>query len=429
MSRLHGFSDLVGLRVGVYGLGVEGRAALEQLKRLGIETVAVDDNDLGDGILLASDGGLEELHHCDVVLKSPGIPRRREDILALEDSGVLVTSPLALWLSGRDRAHVIGVTGTKGKSTTSSLIDFFLRALGVSSRLTGNIGQPPFDPLIEDADWTVVEISSFQAVDVTDAPGIVVVTSLGSDHLDWHGSLEQYHRDKLQLTHGQGHHLTIIPDDPELLIRRDEIGGDVVVSHEPDPELASALGLVGEHNARNVGLALRVVSLALHRSPAECREHIVDAAASFTPLPGRLTLVHRTQTPAPIDFIDDGLATNPLATSAALEAFTGRPVALIVGGFDRGMDYAPLAAAIRRHGDVRVTTTPAAGKRIGEVVRRDAPGVIVSDFDSLNEAVDAAVMSLGDGGVVVLSPGAPSFGQFHNWKDRSDHFTNYVRSL
>lgn len=416
MSRPRGFRELTGRRVGIWGVGVEGRAAHRAALLVTNDVVLVDDDPSSPDVMATNAGGLDALGTCDIVLKSPGIPRRRADVESLA-AQVHLTSALEVWLAGTDRGRVIAVTGTKGKSTTTALIDFFLRCAGKSSRSAGNIGAPPYDTECDDAEWTVLEVSSFQAVDLIEAPGVVVVTSLGSDHLDWHGSLSLYHRDKLSLTHTEGHHLTIIPDDPTLLLRRDEMGGDITVATGLDEELAAALGLVGRHNARNVTVALTAVARALHADIVNIRQAALAAADQFTPLPGRLTLVHQSDG---VDFIDDGLATTPLATAAALESLADRHVVLLVGGFDRGVDYRELFAAAAAHGSVEFVTTGPAGARIAESAPPSLPLTRGASFD---DAVRQAVRRMaGREGVVLLSPGAPSFDEFANWSERSAAF-------
>ena len=416
VSRPRGFRELANRRVGIWGVGIEGRAAHRAARVFTDDIVLVDDAPSSPDVLATNDGGLTALATCEIVLKSPGIPRRRADVEQLAHQ-VHLTSALEVWLAGTDRSRVIAVTGTKGKSTTTALIDFFLRAEGASSRRVGNSGEPPYDTEQVDTEWTVLEVSSFQAVDLIEAPGIVVVTSLGADHLDWHGSLDHYHRDKLSLTHTEGHHLTVIPDDPALLLRRDEIGGDITIAPGRDEELATALGLIGRHNAGNVSVALTVVARALHRASSEVRTTALAAADQFSPLPGRLTLVHRS---GDVDFIDDGLATTPLATAAALEAFPDRHVVLIVGGFDRGVDYRDLFHAVAAHGDVQLVTTGPAGDRIASSAPSTLPLVRATSFD---DAVRQALTHMADRrGVVLLSPGAPSFDEFTNWSERSAAF-------
>ena len=252
MSRPTGFADLLGKRVGLYGFGVEGRATARRLRDVAADLIIVDDEPRDEGVIATARGGLDALSTCDVVIKSPGIPRRRGDVVALEDRGIVITSALDLWLHETDVQRVIAVTGTKGKSTTTSLIAFLLRTLGEEAHELGNFGQPPYDPDLETSSgWLVLEVSSFQSLDMTRAPGLVVVTSLGSDHLDWHGSLEQYHEDKLTITRAPGEHVTLIAEHPALLAARPSMGGQVVVAAPDATGLAGDLGLLGAHNDSN----------------------------------------------------------------------------------------------------------------------------------------------------------------------------------
>jgi len=122
-------------------------------------------------------------------------------VLDLEAHGVTVCSALNLWFHDADRERVVAITGTKGKSTTTALVTYFLECLGEPAQRLGNIGQPPYDPDVDTSrGWLVLEVSSFQCVDLEIAPALIVVTSLGDDHIDWHGSVEKYRDDKLSLT-------------------------------------------------------------------------------------------------------------------------------------------------------------------------------------------------------------------------------------
>jgi len=430
--RPTGFADLAGKRVGLYGYGIEGRAVAARLAGVA-ELVIVDESDgLEPDVLVASRGGLEALLTCDVVLKSPGIPRRREDVLALEGHGVTVTSALNLWLHDVDRERVVAVTGTKGKSTTTALITFFLSSLGLEAQRLGNIGQPPYDPSVDTSTgWLVLEVSSFQAVDLDVAPAVIVVTSLGSDHVDWHGSLEQYRSDKLSLTQAAGPHHTLVADSATLREVRDQIGGEVDVVGPDTTGLAADLGLIGSHNDSNVALALRAVATLTGIDPATVRESIASVASSFTPLRGRLTLVATEELDgAQVRYVDDGLATSVLPAVAALEVFADEAVALIAGGFDRGVEYGELAEAlVSRSQPTTLITSGNAGLRISDEVRRRDKELVQHSATSMFEAVELARAALGEGGVVLLSPAAPSFDRYHNWEERSEDFTQVVRSL
>ncbi len=434
MLRPTGFADLAGRRVGIFGYGIEGHATHRRLRALAASLVLVDDAPArGRDVLVTTDGGHEALLTCDAVVKSPGIPRRRPDVLDLEDHGVVVCSALNLWLHDVDRSRVVAVTGTKGKSTTTALIAFFLRCAGDEAHRVGNSGRPPYDPQFDDTHgWLVVEVSSYQCVDIDVAPSVVVVTSLGADHLDWHGSLEQYRDDKLSLTRAEGWHRTLVADQATLREAGGQLGGDVTYVAPDDGGLVGPLGLLGAHNTSNVALALACVTALTERSRDEVIAAVADRAASFVPLPGRLTLVAtHAHDGGTVRFVDDGLATAPLPTLAALAVFADEPVALIAGGYDRGVDYTGLSDALAaRRPATTLVTMGDAGRRLAEATRERAPGVVQYRAATMGDAVAHALNALGGGGVVLLSPAAPSFDRYHDWEERSRDFAREVnRSL
>ena len=423
MFRPTGFSDLAQKRVGIYGYGLEGRAS-EQLLSGICELVIVDD-DPKAGVLVTSSGGLEELMTCDVVLKSPGVPRRSASVVQLEKNNVYVTSSLNLWMNQADRSRVIGITGTKGKSTTTALITFFLQCLGEKAQRLGNIGLPPYDTSVDTSTgWLVVEISSFQATDLDVAPKTVVLTSLGSDHIDWHGSLEQYRSDKLQLTRAGGEHTTFVPNSEVVHSESSQIGGTVVFVDSETSTLTEELHLLGEHSHSNVALALEVVSSVTNTPRSEVHAAVSTNASSFVPLSGRLTLV---ATKNGIKFVDDGLATSVLPAVAALDVFKDDSLALLIGGFDRGVDYVPLAQAIAtRTRPTMLLSMGPAGKRIVEETLKINSEIAHTSFELMDEALISGTEFLGTSGVVLLSPGAPSFDRYLNWEERSSDFVRAV---
>ncbi len=427
MFRPTGFSDLAGKRVGIFGYGIEGQAAAARLAQHA-ELVIVDDAaNIGPEILQTSKGGLEALAACDVVLKSPGISPYRSDVEELAKS-VTVTSALNLWMSEVDRDRVIGITGTKGKSTTTALTAFFFNAIGEKAHALGNIGVPPYDPSIDISEgWLVLEISSFQARDLESAPSIVALTSLGSDHLDWHGSLENYQRDKLSITQ-------LLPAPPIFFASSIESSnfGETATSVEPDTSgLTEALGLLGQHNHSNVALALSVVSRATGVNVEDITTKLKAVADSFTPLPGRLTEIGKEERAGLVTrYIDDGLATAALPTIAALSVFPEGDLALIAGGFDRGIDYEPLVEVIAsRTARTVVITMGEAGSRIGALVHAANPDLQLMHASDLRSAVELARSSMNRGGVVLFSPAAPSFDHFKNWAERSAAFAKYANCL
>ncbi len=424
------WSDLPGRRVGLYGLGVEGMASLRRCRALDIDPVLVDDSpsaatDLG--VLETSAGGLPALAGCEVVIKSPGISRYGPVVSALRDAGVTVVGGLGLWLAGSDLSRVLVVTGTKGKSTTTSIAAHLLSAWGYRSLLAGNIGKPPYDPQVsEDYDYWVVEVSSYQATDLPVTPPVAAVTSLHPDHLPWHGGdPEIYYRDKLSALAQPGAEVTVANGDSALLRSHAELLGPRVrwvhAADDPDAAWMDALGLIGLHNRRNALIAaesLRAMGIA----EASDVSSLGLGAAGFVGLPSRLREVGRR---SGVAFVDDNLSTNVLPALAAVDAFPDRRVALIVGGQSRGIDYAPLAVGLRsRVAPLVLVTVPTNGPDIhAQVAAAGAgPSVSIVDTTSLEQAVTMAAGWAEPDGVVLLSPAAPSFDLFRDYRARGEAF-------
>ena len=425
------WSDLPGTRVGVWGLGREGHANVRKLRALGVDPVLVDDRPADPDVLATSEGGLAALQRCDVVVKTPGLSRYRPEVALLTGLGIPVVGGLGLWLAGQDLHRVLCVTGTKGKSTTASLTGHLLTGLGYKCLVGGNIGVVPYDPAEQAGfDYWVIEVSSYQATDLPCTAPVTAVTSLHPDHLDWHGGVEQYYRDKLSMCTQPGADLIVANGDSELLRQHEELLGPRVewVSHDDEPgaQWPEPLALLGRHNRRNALIARRcLVALGVPGSGDD--RALRAAAAGYHPLPSRLAPIG---TIAGVTFVDDSLSTNVLPTVAALDAFGDRRIALIVGGHDRGIDYAPLAAGLAaRDAPTYVLTLPDSGPRIRAEIERVAAGLSVTDCPGLAEAVAAGFRWARPDGVVLLSPAAPSFGQFRDYRDRSEAFAAAVRAL
>jgi UDP-N-acetylmuramoylalanine--D-glutamate ligase len=432
------WSDLRGARVGVWGLGREGLASVRKLASLDLEPVLVDDRPQAvaiDGlpVLATGYGGLATLEKCDVVVKSPGISRYRPEVARLEERGVAVAGGLGLWLQETDPRRVLLITGTKGKSTTASIAGHLLNGLGGRALVGGNIGQPPYDPEVAAQPWDywVIEVSSYQATDLPCSTPVVAVTALHPDHLDWHGGVDQYYRDKLSICTLPGADLTVANGDSDLIREHAALLGPRVdwvhATGDPDATWMEPLGLIGGHSRRNALIARHALQ-AMGISGAADDQALRRAAEGFVPLDHRLQV---TATVDGVTFVDDSLSTNVLPTLAALDAFPGRRVALIVGGHDRGIDYIPLAAGLRgRPAPTLVHTLPDNGPRIHAEVESVLPGSAavegIIDCDDLDAAVTRAFDWARPDGIVLLSPAAPSFGHFRDYRDRAQAFTHAI---
>ncbi|HWU33171.1 MAG TPA: UDP-N-acetylmuramoyl-L-alanine--D-glutamate ligase [Marmoricola sp.] len=429
------FSDLSGHHVAIWGFGREGQAAFRRCRDLGI-TPVVAEPDLTEPPVYEALWGEEGVHallESEVVIKSPGVPVTGSLYQQLKLQGTMLTSVTDLWLN-ENADRTIGVTGTKGKSTTSALIDHLLRGMGASSALLGNIGNPVLDEPQPPAEIVVLEVSSYQSQSLTISPRWAVVTSLFPEHLTWHGSEEAYYNDKLHLVDG-GPEWVLSAPDPDLLARLEQrlpattelLTLNSSEIHVEDGDVvwpggrripAEALPLVGSHNAANIALALSAVCRLLSLDPGAAAGDLTTALASFRPL------AHRLETVPSDDrrrWVDDGLATAPAAVVASLQALGGTDICVIVGGADRGLDFAPLIDYWRNANGIEVVLIGAAGRRIADQLEHEP----ISGWhleESFAAAARWAHSDRNPATTVLLSPGAPSQDEYRDYVDRAEAF-------
>jgi UDP-N-acetylmuramoylalanine--D-glutamate ligase len=362
-----------------------------------------------------------------VVFRSPGISPYREDARALAARTTLTSGTgIALAEFAARDVPTLCVTGTKGKSTTSALAAVVLTSAGRPAVHAGNIGTPLLDVLLDGAvtDGTslVVEVSSYQAAAVEDWSGWGAVTSLAPEHLDWHGDVATYYRDKLHVFAGcEPGSVIISPQarplaeqhlDPAVLVDPAELVPPARLAGFPLERLS------GVHNVANLHVAL-AACVRMGADLDGAADPVRRAVAGFRALPHRLSPV---ATRDGVTFVDDTLSTTPVSVRAAIDAFAERPVTLIAGGQDRGLDYTDLAAAVvARGGTVQVLTIPDTGARFAADVRAAAAAAgveaPVTETASLAAAVAEALRTARPGGLVLLSPGAPSYNRFRNYEE------------
>jgi UDP-N-acetylmuramoylalanine--D-glutamate ligase len=361
----------------------------------------------------------------DVVIKSPGISAYKPELLDAQARGTRFTSGTALWFGEHPMANTIAVTGTKGKSTTSALIAHLARSIGVRTALVGNIGLPLLEMDEATADLWVIELSSFQTGEASGV-SLGVVTSLYEEHLDWHGSRERYVDDKLKLLASSGQVL-VNAAQPALLARATDhpslhTFGDAAHWHVAEGWIrrgtediirADRVAAPGLHNAINACAALAALEIVgLHARAA------APALSTFVPLPHRLQPLGKRDG---LDWINDSISTTPLASLAALESVGTRRAALIVGGHDRGLDWTPFVEAMRVHAPEAIVCQGRNGPRIADVLEAAGVPTVYRALD-LAAAVGAARDALRGDGIVILSPGAPSFDQFRDYAERGKRF-------
>ena len=444
-------SELEGQRVALWGWGREGRAAYHALRSRPVGAAqsrfagpltlfcnadeATEAGALGDPLLqLETQVTGEMLSGFDVVVKSPGISPYGEDARFACAHGTRFIGGTGLWFGERADARSVCVTGTKGKSTTTALLAHLLRASGLRTALAGNIGLPLLELLDAQADAWAIELSSYQTRDVAASgtrPHVAIVTNVFPEHLDWHGGEERYVEDKLALlTEGKPRIAVLNAADPRLsrLALPDSdvrwygtpeswhLRGDDLFRGEDKVLDTRLVPLAGRHNRSNLCAVLTAIeALGIDAMP------LAAQAASFQPLPNRLQVLGVR---GGLLWVNDSISTTPHASLAALDVFSDRRVAILVGGHDRGLDWQPFADALRIQAPAAVITMGQNGPRIQALLESVQPGAgfALQAAHDLAEAVALAREALDGEGVVLLSPGAPSFGAYRDYVARGRHF-------
>lgn len=415
----------------VYGLGRSGRGAARFLAGEGLRADWVDMKPGPDDLALMQELGFvqgDPAGSYDVVVAAPGVPIDHPDLLALRARGADVIGEVVLAARQRPTLPMVGITGTAGKGGTTVLVAHLLRACGVKALEGGNI-DPPLLDVVDEAEVAVVELSSFQLERV---PGlrlpVAVITNLGVDHLDRHGSIEMYHAAKLNITAGQrAGDVLVIPAGLRVsteatvrLFTADQInlsdGTEVLTPAElPEglhPANAAAAVLATEAMLRNLGRDVDVMPL---------RQGFLTAR----PVAGRFETVARAGN---VKFIEDSIATRTLAVEAALKRATP-PIAWLVGGRDKGAELEPLMAAAQGR-VTRVIAFGEDGEKLATQLGLPFETVTGTDSDDImRNATQAGFNALDGQGTVLLAPIGTSFDLFKDYKARGASFARAAQAI
>ena len=436
-------ADLGSRRVAIWGLGREGRAAIGFLRKHHprLPLVLLNDTaearipeEYGSNITFAfgAEGIANALTEVDVVVKSPGVSLYRDDIRSARKNGVQITSLLNLWFAEEPDLTTIAVTGTKGKSTTASLIAHILARLDRTVALAGNIGVPVTE--ISNADYAVIEVSSYQAADFEGVCDLAVLTSLYPEHADWHLTVERYIQDKVNLLiRSRCRIVNGAANDAVDPVIAGSLGRKYLFNvesglHSEDTEIFDGRDWIGSvcnpylaraHNRSNLCAALSVAKI-LHLDLAAA----LYAARDFCGLPHRQQELGESGN---ILFVDDSISTIPESTIAALAVYADRDVTVIVGGYDRGIDYGRLVEALTTDAAKAVICIGDTGSRIyaqmrAALNRMGSSGSSIYRANSMEDAVLHAMRVTPSGGVILLSPAAPSYGQYRDYIERGRDF-------
>ena len=365
---------------------------------------------------------LKQLQEYPLIVKSAGISPHIPEIKAAQESGINFTSHTQLFFEKCQSKRIIGITGTKGKSTTATLIHHILEVANQNSVLVGNIGIPALDSLKDITENTnvVFELSSHQLLDLHRSPSIAVLLPIFQDHLDYHSGMEEYRTAKLNITKYQSVEDFFVCHDSHKNVKTN--ARTVVFTESELPSYIKS-NLVGEHNKINVMAAMNVaVILGIDK------DIIKSAVASYKQLDLRL---QRYGPYNQITFVVDTLATIPEATIAAIDAV--KPHTLIAGGYERNQDYKKLAEKIIESNVEVLILFPTTGSRIrlevNSLLKQEKQEIVSVEANSMEEAVAHAYKYTPPNKTCLLSPAAPSFSIFKDYKDEAEQFHNCVKKF
>ena len=480
-----------GKKIALLGFGVENIAVGKFFTQQMIDFQILDKAEVGqlsteaqetiktDNLKIIT--GADYLSHLvdfDIVVRTPGIPYLAPEIQKAEKMGVEITSSTKLFFE-LCPAKIIGVTGTKGKGTTASLIYEIVKRniqetgnnnqtnqkfqISNSEKipglithksnfenvyLAGNIGIPAFQ-IIEDVkprDIVIFELSSFQSQDMKSSPNIAVIVNLDQDHLDYHKSLEEYRSAKYSILKYQNpDNFAIINwDYPELrkvakfgkakkyyFSSKEEVDQGAFVSEKGEVFLTigqkekvcseGKIKLIGRHNLENIAAASIVGKIL--QIPIE---NISGTVKDFQGLPHRLELVREIDG---IKIYNDSFSTNPIPTIAAIKSFS-EPITLILGGSSKGADFSELAKTIKSSSVKNILLIGVEGPKIRKILEEENTKInILNGGRDIQEIAENAFKTTENGGVILFSPACASFDLFKNYKDRGEKFKRVVAGL
>lgn len=442
-------SELSGKSLLILGFGREGRSTYNFLKthnvncKIGIadKNNITDEEILKDNVTLhIGENYIDAMNNYDLIMKSPGISLKDVDLTNVKNK---ITSQTELFLKyGKDK--IIGITGTKGKSTTSSLIYNMIKNK-YKTLLVGNIGLPAFNMIdeFENTDYYVYELSSHQLEFVRHSPHIAVLLNMFEDHLDHYVSYEAYKEAKRNIfKHQEKNDWYVLNEEMEDVLNLDnEIVANTIkvasaetnaLNHTSYTEkevditikdkiynvqLPEKINLNGKHNIYNIAVAMSVAKLLDVPD-----DDLQEGLNTFKALPHRLETIGVYDS---VTYIDDSIATIPEAVISAVNSMDNVDTVLI-GGMDRNIDYDNLIEFIIENNVPNVILMYDSGKRIYNEVKKHSTLSNIIYAETLEKAVELAVQITEKNKICLLSPAAASYGIFKNFEERGDKFKEYV---
>jgi UDP-N-acetylmuramoylalanine--D-glutamate ligase len=430
-----------GKKITLMGLGLLGRGVGDALflSSCGAEILVTDTKsevELADSVeklkgvsnIKFKLGGhdLEDFKHCDMVLKAAGVPLDSIYIAEARKNNIPVYMGAALFTKLAEGVVTIGITGTRGKSTTTHLIHHILKTAGKSVHLGGNVRDIATLPLLQEVksgDYAVLELDSWQLQGFGDAgvsPHIAVFTTFMDDHMNYYkGDREQYFKDKSSIYRSQKENDTLVAgeDVSSVIASKDQYKGNLVIARREYVSKEWDVKIPGDHNLLNISCAIKACE-ALGIS----QEDIKKGVESFVGVEGRLQFLKAVDG---VKIYNDNNATTPDATVAGIKALAGMPTVLIAGGADKDLPLDSLVAEINQNVQFLVLL-PGTGSERLKTAGVTIEMLVVKD---LEEAISVAKSQAKAGDTILFSPGFASFGLFKNEYDRNDQFLKLTENI
>lgn len=438
---------LSGKKITILGAGVSGLALARLASRLGADVFLSEAKDIpaetvemlrSEGITFETGGHSQKTLDCDRAVVGSGFPPTAEVVAMLKERGVPLVGELDFvrpFLHGR----LIAVTGSNGKTTTTSLVGHLLESIGARVATVGNIGKPMADIACAEFDYIVAELSSFQLYWSNElAVDIAIVTNIAPDHIDWHGSFGNYVEAKARLlSFAAEDGFAIVQErDMDILGARKEktfalawresaCPHAIVLNEEtksaklyPNVHLFDFANthLLGNHNMENVAMAMSALYL-LGIDPSS----VLPALGAYVPPPHRCAFVAEIDG---VSYVDDSKGTNVAATVTALASLPGKKV-IILGGRGKGEDYGQLKDALQANARWAILMGEAASEIANDLKKNGYDDFSIAG--GMEEAVENAASRALPGDMVLLSPACTSWDMYKNYGERGDHFASLVR--
>lgn len=455
------FNELKQKKVGVIGLGVSHNDLIILMRNKGIDITLLDKREkeaIGEQYYQLSKIGvhfclgenyLDNLTDYDVVFRAPGVYFLKEELTKARENGVVITSEMEVFFD-LCPCKVYALTGSDGKTTTSTLISEMLKASGKKVYLGGNIGRallPLVEEMTED-DICVVELSSFQLISMRKSPDVAVITNIAPNHLDVHKDMTEYVGSKVNLlAHQNAFSKTVLnlDNEPCYALKEYVRGNLVCFSRQQIPQRGTYLDengnlcrinngksqilfnkeeikIPGIHNVENYLAAIAAVDKDV------TDEAILKVAQEFGGVEHRIEYVRTVDN---VRYYNDSIASSPTRTIAGLRSFAQK-IIVIAGGYDKKIPYEPLGPELVEHAKSLILLGATAPK-IEEAVRHckgfEQSGLTLHYAKTLEEAVEIARTIAKDGDVVSLSPASASFDLYKNFEERGRHFKKIVNDL